>query len=150
LTTEEERQVIHAFVVEDNPVDAALLRFALQQEATWPVEMIVVEDGEQAISRLLDASEGKPDLVILDLNLPRRDGTEVLQTIRGTPALQHLPVAILSSSPEDVVQDKLTAAGVWADAHFTKSPQLDEFLLFGSILRKWYEKQTSARKSSDN
>ena len=141
---------MQAFVVEDNPVDAALLRFALQQETTWPVEMTVVEDGERAISRLLDASEGKPDLVILDLNLPRRDGTEVLRIIRGTPALQHLPVAILSSSPEDVVHDKLTAAGVLADAHFTKSPQLDEFLLLGSILRKWYEKQTSVGKSSDN
>jgi CheY-like chemotaxis protein len=150
LTTEQGRQVIKAFVVEDNPVDADLLRVALQQEETWPVEMIVVEDGERAISRLLDASQGKPDLIILDLNLPRRDGTEVLRIIRGTPALQHLPVAILSSSPEDVVQEKLTAAGVLADGHFTKSPRLHEFLLLGSIVRQWYEKQTSARKSSNH
>jgi two-component system, chemotaxis family, response regulator Rcp1 len=150
MTTEQDRNVIQAFVVEDNPIDVALLRFALQQEATWPVEMTVVEDGERAISRLLDVSKDKPDLVILDLNLPRRDGTEVLQAIRGTPALRNLPVAILSSSPGDVIQDKLTAAGVLADAHFTKSTQFDDFLLLGGVLREWYEKQTSARESSNN
>jgi CheY-like chemotaxis protein len=112
--------------------------------------MNVVEDGERAISRLLDVSKDKPDLVILDLNLPRRDGTEVLQAIRGTPALRNLPVAILSSSPGDVIQDKLTAAGVLADAHFTKSTQFDDFLLLGGVLHEWYEKQTSARESSNN
>lgn len=85
-------------------------------------------------------------LVVLDLNLPRRDGTEVLKTIRSTPVLRNLPVAILSSSPEDVIQEKLTMAGVLADVQFTKSSDIDEFLLLGGALRAWYEKQVSARQ----
>jgi CheY-like chemotaxis protein len=146
MTVEQGGQAVRAFVVEDNPVDVTMLRLALEQEPTWRVEMTVVEDGERAISRLLDTAEGKPDLVILDLNLPRRDGTEVLQTIRGTPALRHLLVAILSSSPEDVIQEKLTAAGVLADVHFTKSCQVDDFLRLGGVLRRWYERETSVRQ----
>jgi CheY-like chemotaxis protein len=138
-------RVIQAFVVEDNPLDVTLLRFALQQQATWQVEMTVVEDGEQAISRLLDTSRGRPDFVILDLNLPRRDGTEVLQIIRGTPGLRDLPVAIFSSSPGDVIQQKLTAAGVFADVHFTKSSDVDEFMKLGDAIRRWYEKDATAR-----
>ena len=126
-------------------MDVTMLRLALKQEPTWPVEMTVVEDGERAILRLLDVTEDKPDFVVLDLNLPRRDGTEVLKTIRSTPALRNLPVAILSSSPEDVIQEKLTAAGVLADIQFTKSSDVDEFLLLGGVLRAWYEKQVSAR-----
>ena len=63
-------------------MDVTMLRLALKQEPTWPVEMTVVQDGERAILRLLDVTEDKPDFVVLDLNLPRRDGTEVLKTIR--------------------------------------------------------------------
>ena len=129
-------------------MDITMLRLALEQEPTWPVEMTVVEDGERAILRLLDVTKDKPDFVVLDLNLPRRDGTEVLKTIRSTPALRNLPVAILSSSPGDVIQEKLTAAGVLADVQFTKSSHIDEFLLLGGILRAWYEKQVSARRES--
>jgi CheY-like chemotaxis protein len=138
-------KVVQAFVVEDNPLDVTMLRFALQQQATWQIELTVAEDGEQAISRLLDTSHGRPDFVILDLNLPRRDGTEVLQVIRGTPALRNLPVAIFSSSPGDVIQQKLTAAGVFADVHFTKSSDIDEFVELGNVIRRWYEKDVTAR-----
>ena len=51
------------------------------------------------------------------------------------------------ASPEDVIQEKLTAAGVLANVQFTKSSDIDEFLLLGGALRAWYEKQVSARES---
>ncbi len=103
----------------------------------------MVGDGEAAIQLLRDQAanlRAKPDFVILDLNLPRRDGTEVLQEIRSTEALRGLPVAILSSSPQDVIQRKLTAAGVAADAHFTKPFGVQQFLELGRVLRSWYER----------
>jgi two-component system response regulator len=143
MATEQGKQVIQALVVEDNPMDVIMLRLALEQESTWPVRMTVVEDGEQAIFRLLDTNECKMDFIVLDLNLPRRDGVEVLKTIRRSPSLRRLPVAILSSSPEDVIQEKLTAAGVLADIQFTKSSHVDEFLTLGGVLRAWYEKHAS-------
>jgi CheY-like chemotaxis protein len=140
------------FVVEDNPLDVELLRLALQEEPAWQVETVVAEDGEKAISLLTqqaaDPLARRPDFVVLDLNVPRRDGTEVLRTIRGTKVLSSLPVAVLSSSPGDVIEDRLTAAHVTADGHFTKPSNIDDFLRLGTALRQWYEQQGPAREEN--
>jgi CheY-like chemotaxis protein len=140
---------LRVLVVEDNPVDIDLLLLALEEEKTWPIETVVAEDGEKAISWLqlhaADPSLRKPDFILLDLNLPRRDGTEVLRIIRGTSGLSHLPVAILSSSPGDIIEHKLTSAHVAADAHFTKPRTIDEFLGLGKLLRDWYEAHQQRR-----
>ena len=132
-------------VVEDNPVDVRLLLYALGQESTWSVETVIAEDGEKAIALLskpyarpFDASH--PDFIILDLNLPRRDGTEVLQVIRTTEHLRTVPVAILSSSPDDIIRHKLHEADVFADGHFTKPMDVEDFLQLGKALRNCYER----------
>jgi len=136
-------------VIEDNPLDVELLRLALNEEPAWPVETVVAEDGEKAITLLTeqaaDPAAHKPDFIVLDLNVPRRDGTEVLRTIRGTKALSSVPVAVLSSSPGDVIEDRLTAAHVTADGHFTKPSNIDDFLRLGTALRLWYERQERTR-----
>lgn len=144
MIAEPASRTMRLLIVEDNPVDVELLRLALREEETWPVETVVAEDGEAAISLLnlqaADPAARKPDLILLDLNVPKKDGTEVLRMIRGTSALSHVPVAILSSSPGDVVQDKLMAAQVVADGYFTKPSNIDDFLGLGRVLRAWFER----------
>ena len=145
----EQSTTTRILVVEDNPLDVELLRLALKEEPAWQVETVVAEDGEKAISLLTqgatDPLARRPDLIVLDLNVPRRDGTEVLRTIRGTKVLSSLLVAVLSSSPGDVIEDRLTAAHVTADGHFTKPSNIDDFLQLGRVLRMWYEQQGQTR-----
>jgi len=143
-------RTMRVLVVEDNPVDVELLRLALRKEESWAVETVVAEDGEAAISllncQITNPGARMPDLILLDLNVPKKDGTEVLLMIRSTSALSHLPVAILSSSPGDVIQNKLMAAQVTADGYFTKPNNIDEFLSLGRVLRAWYERREQIRR----
>jgi two-component system, chemotaxis family, response regulator Rcp1 len=137
-------------LVEDNPIDVRLMRYALQQEQTWATQITVAEDGEKAINLLLAVAAstwelGRPDFVILDLNLPRRDGTEVLQTIRSMKELQDLPVAIVSSSPMDVIRGKVSTANVSANCYFTKPMDVDSFLALGKELHHCYERSRPER-----
>jgi CheY-like chemotaxis protein len=132
-------------IVEDNRADVELLRLALDREDGWPVEIVIAEDGEKAIAllerQITDPAARKLDLILLDLNVPRRDGAEILRVIRSTSLLSRVPVAILSSSPGDFIQSKLTAAHVSADGYFTKPSNIDDFLRLGKLLRAWYEQQ---------
>jgi len=104
--------------------------------------MIVIEDGDRAIQYLTQqdpfAQAGNPDLVILDLNLPKRDGTEVLRTIRSTERLEELPVVILSSSPADVTEGVVERANLNADCYLMKPADVDDFLALGTVLMRWY------------
>ena len=137
-------------VVEDNPIDVRLIRYALEQERNWTTDMIVAEDGEKAISLLNEGASprgrsGRPDFVILDLNLPKRDGTEVLQAIRHNQELRHLPVAILSSSPTDIVRGKIMDANVHANWYFTKPMDADSFIALGKTLHDCYRSNRAAQ-----
>ncbi len=88
-------------LVEDSSADALLIQEALRQAGLdQPVE--VVTDGEQALARL--RSGPLPDLVLLDLNLPRKDGREVLAEVKSDPELRSIPVIVLTTStaPPDV------------------------------------------------
>lgn len=135
---------VRVLIVEDNPVDVHLVRLALEEEHAWPTESVVTGDGEKAIDFLLRrgsfSDAERPNLVILDLNLPKRDGTEVLQVIRTTESLQNLAVAVLSSSPKDVIRSKIHQANVEANCYFTKPVDAEAFLALGKALRTCYEK----------
>jgi CheY-like chemotaxis protein len=89
-------------VIEDNSADVQLLDFALQ-DAQLDFEFIVIPDGQQALAWVRGNSKEEhtplPELAIIDLNLPKHDGIEILEAIRGTPALARVPVLVLSSSP---------------------------------------------------
>jgi two-component system, chemotaxis family, response regulator Rcp1 len=87
--------------VEDSPADVVLMREALRQ-ARADHELIVAPDGEAALARMREPA--RPDLVLLDLNLPRKDGREVLREAKSDPDLRRMPIIVMttSRSPQDV------------------------------------------------
>lgn len=127
----------HILIVEDNPGDVRLIRKAF--EATnHPMQAAVAKDGIEALDYLYargDQCDAKrPDLVLLDLNLPKKNGREVLAEMKSEPTLKSIPVVIFSSSsaPTDVTG----AYRLHANCYVTKPGDLDE--LYHSI--SWIEK----------
>ena len=113
------KNVVDILLVEDNPGDVRLLREALR-DAPAPTNLQVAHDGEQAITFLKGgAAHGLPDLIILDLNLPRKDGREVLAEIKADPKLRHIPVLILTTSRAK--QDVRGAYDLHANCFITKA-----------------------------
>jgi chemotaxis family two-component system response regulator Rcp1 len=123
-------------LVEDNPADAGLVREALEEHGIEG-ELTVLLDGEQAINFMneLDAGPGScPDLIIVDLNLPRKPGRAVLKYIRQSHKCSRAPVAILTSS--DAERDKSDAARLGASRYIRKPLRLEEFLSLGSVFKE--------------
>ena len=143
MTLFAEARRTRVLIVEDNPADVLLLRCAISEIDNWPVETTVAADGEQAIALLrkqgLDGQSSLPDLVILDLNLPRYHGAEVLKMIRTSDTLVKLPVVILSSYPRDVMLEKVRTHGVEADCYYTKPDDFDKFLVLIGQIHECYE-----------
>ena len=129
-------------IVEDNRVDATMVRYALKGLTDWTVELQIVEDGEQAL-RFLEKRDryveaATPDLVILDLNLPKRDGVEVLRAMRNDPLLTTIKVIVLSSSPVDVIEERVRSVQIEPSCCFTKPIGLDEVIKLGEKIRQCY------------
>jgi two-component system, chemotaxis family, response regulator Rcp1 len=127
--------VTRILVAEDNPADVYLLREALSLEGKQ-IDLVVVSDGEQALKYVQrEGTFGEartPDLVVLDLNLPKSDGSDVLRCIRETPDYAGIPVVVLTSS--DSPRDRKTIESLGADCFITKPSDLDEFLSLGRTL----------------
>jgi two-component system response regulator len=127
-------------IVDDNPVDVQIIRYALQEESDWHTETAVAADGQEAIDYLLTkvacGHVPRPNLIVLDLNLPKRDGVEILQLLQLTPALADIPVLILSCYPEDIIRQKVLQANVTAKAYMTKPCGIEDFAELGSKVRK--------------
>jgi CheY-like chemotaxis protein len=120
---------ISILLVEDNPADVRLTREALK-EGRVHNELNVVPDGVEALSYL--RQEGKyrdarrPDLVLLDLNLPRMDGREVLREVKSDERLKTIPIVVLTTSAAE--QDVARSYGLHANSYVTKPVDLDEFI----------------------
>ena len=123
-------------VVEDNPTDALLLRRALTEHGV-DYEMVVVGDGEEAIEYLEKCKGAKPELIIVDLNLPKEDGIEVLKVYRGSPSFIETLMVILTSSDSPSERQRAEIIGV--DAYLRKPIELDAFLALGGTLKKLLE-----------
>jgi CheY-like chemotaxis protein len=108
---------IRVLLVEDNPIDVrATLRAAKKLKVANSID--VVGDGDQAIHYLESGDQPKPSLVLLDLNLPGRDGHDVLAHMKGDEALKRIPVVILTTSANDA--DVLGAYDLGANAYVNK------------------------------
>jgi CheY-like chemotaxis protein len=118
---------VDILLVEDNPGDARLTREAFAHSAI-PSTLYDVRDGEQAMAFLRRegpyASAPTPRLVLLDLNLPRRDGREVLEDMKRDPDLQHIPVVVLTSSEAE--EDILRSYRLHANCFITKPVDLED------------------------
>ena len=132
---------IEILLVEDNPGDVRLTREALR-DAKVGNHLSVAMDGAEAMAMLrregAHARAARPDLILLDLNLPRKSGREVLEEIKGDPALQQIPVVILTTSQAE--QDILESYRLRANAYVTKPVDLEQFLrVVRSIEQFWLE-----------
>ena len=120
---------VELLLVEDNPGDVELTREALA-EARVRNRLAVVSDGVEALRFLRregpHAGSPRPDLILLDLNLPRMDGREVLAAIKRDPALRRIPVVVLTTSEAE--RDILEAYQLHANAYIVKPVDLDQFL----------------------
>ncbi|MGH9868247.1 MAG: response regulator [Candidatus Polarisedimenticolia bacterium] len=122
-------------VMEDNPADVLLIREALREQGLQ-ASLLVLDDGEAAIEWASGKDEAA-DLILLDLNLPRHNGQEVLQRIRSQPRLSHVPVAVFSSS--DSLRDREETRRLGADRFLVKPCSLDEFLAVGEDIKNMLE-----------
>jgi CheY-like chemotaxis protein len=132
-------KAVHVLMVEDNPGDVDLTREALEAGRTG-IELTVARDGVEAIEILKGGGgvrSSRPDLILLDLNLPRKGGRETLAEIKGDQELRHIPVIILTSS--DAESDIRESYALGANCYVTKSMDLRAFRrIVGAVDFFWF------------
>ncbi|ATY99440.1 MULTISPECIES: response regulator [Streptomyces] len=122
-------QPIEVLLVEDDPGDELMTREAFEDNKIRNT-LHVVRDGQEALDFLYrrgdHAGAPRPDLVLLDLNLPKYDGRQVLEQIKGDPELALIPVVVLTTSSAE--EDILRSYKLHANAYVTKPVDLDQFI----------------------
>ncbi|BAZ31569.1 response regulator receiver protein [Cylindrospermum sp. NIES-4074] len=131
---------IEVLLVEDNPGDAQLIRIALE-DSKVSINLNVVEDGVEAMAFLRKQEKyhqvPNPDIVLLDLNLPKKDGREVLAEIKADTVLRRIPVVVLTTSQAE--EDILKAYSLAANCYITKPVDFDQFVkIVQSIENFWF------------
>lgn len=121
-------------IVEDNPHDLELARVALELSDVQ-CEVRVARDGREALD-LLRGMEVLPDLVLLDLNMPRMNGHELLAAVKGDPALRRVPVVVFTTSGE--LRDRQAVAAVGADGYVLKPEGFGDLIdTLNDLGRRW-------------
>ena len=130
---------VDILLVEDNPGDVRLTKEALK-DAKVLNEIYVARDGVEAMEFLNKkgsfAEAPTPDMILLDLNLPRKDGREVLAEIKKDPKLKHIPVIILTTSKAD--EDIVKTYNLHANAYITKPVDLNRFVEIMHALEEFW------------
>jgi two-component system, chemotaxis family, response regulator Rcp1 len=130
---------LRILLVEDSPSDVRLIREALK-ETLLPVQVTLARDGVEAMEYLRQSEVGlvnRPDIVLLDLNLPRKNGREVLAEVKAAPHLKQIPVLIMTSSKAD--EDVRQAYSLNANCYITKPANLQDYLdVVRSIEDFWF------------
>jgi two-component system, chemotaxis family, response regulator Rcp1 len=123
-------RLINILLVEDNIADVRLTQEALKEASNATTRLHVAGDGEVALRFLRregeHASAPRPDLVLLDLNLPRVDGRQVLEAAKSDPDLRRIPIVVLTTSPAEA--DVLHAYDQHVNSYIRKPVDLDEFV----------------------
>ena len=127
--TENHGKPIEILLIEDNPGDVRLTREALKEGKVRNV-LSVVQDGVEALAFLKRegsyAAARRPDLILLDLNLPKKDGREVLAEIKEDPDLRRIPVVILTTSSAE--QDIVRTYNLHENCYIIKPLDMDQFI----------------------
>jgi chemotaxis family two-component system response regulator Rcp1 len=130
---------VEILLVEDNPGDVCLMTEVLRESQGRP-HLSVVHDGVEALALLRRegqyAGAGRPDLILLDLNLPHRPGLEILAEVKADPFLRRIPVLVLTTSqaPDDIVQ----SYELGANSYLTKPFGLEAFLKMMQALEEFW------------
>ncbi|MEW5743943.1 MAG: response regulator [Nitrospirota bacterium] len=140
MANNDNARMIEVLLVEDNPGDVRLMQEALK-EAKVVNHLTIATDGEEAMSFLRRegrfSSAPQPDVILLDLNLPKKDGREVLSEIKEDPALKHIPVVVVTTSKAE--EDILRSYNLHANCYITKPVDLDQFIkVVKSIENFWF------------
>jgi CheY-like chemotaxis protein len=135
-------------IAEDNPADVVLIRLALQKYGVLP-ELYVIQDGEAAV-RFIEKVEADdlaacPVLALVDLNLPRVGGDELLRRVRASEKWRNVPVIVMSSSLS--TRDRTDALQRGAAAFFSKPSDLEQFLMLGALVKATIPTAKSKRAS---
>jgi len=129
MDTQTLRKPIEILMVEDSPGDVRLTQEALK-EGKISTTLNIVMDGVEALDFLFHRGKyvdaPRPDLILLDLNLPKKDGRDVLQVIKEDPELKRIPVVVLTTSQAE--QDILRIYDLHANCYITKPVSLDQFI----------------------
>ena len=137
---EELQKPFEILLVEDNPGDVRLTQEALKQ-SDIPTNVNIAVDGEQAVDYVQGKNDyvtfPEPDLILLDLNLPKKNGLEVLEVIKESDEHKHIPVIIITSSEAEF--DIAKSYELYANCYITKPVEFDEFNnMVQSIVNFWF------------
>ena len=140
MANEERSRPVEILLVEDNPGDVGLTQEGLK-EGKVHNHLSVVGDGEEAMAFLRRqgkyAAAPRPDLILLDLSLPRKNGREVLEEVKNDPALRRIPVVVMTRSDDE--KDILRAYDLHVNCYVTKPVDVDQFLqVVRSIEHFWF------------
>ena len=143
-----ESKSLDILMVEDNPADVRLTQEAFRDGKICN-RLAIVKDGVEAMEYLRrhgkHASATRPDLILLDLNLPRKDGREVLAEIKSDPALMRIPVVVLTTSKAEM--DIVRSYNLHANCYIVKPVDLDQFIdIIKSIDQFWLTAVTLPRE----
>lgn len=136
-----DKDLVKILLVEDNEGDIVLTTEALEV-CQFGNELSVLRDGNDALHYLMTKSRLNshelPDLILLDINLPKKNGHEVLQSVKNHPELKHIPIIILSTSSTEM--DILKAYQEHASCYIIKPAEVDEFLdVISKIVEFWFK-----------
>ena len=124
MTPDKTAKMLNILLVEDNPWDAKVAMEAFHGSG-HPTAIELVRDGEAALARLHDKAKARPDLVLLDLNLPKKDGREVLAEMKADGDLRRIPVIVLTTSRAHT--DVAQAYDLHANSYLNKPFDPDEY-----------------------
>jgi len=132
---------LRILLAEDNPGDVRLFREALDSIGL-SFELILAEDGEKAIALAKSSAPNQPlDLVVLDINLPRHKGDEVLRQLRAEPSFRDTPVIVMTSS--EAPADRAAAEWFGASRYIRKPSDLDELIEVARMIEKLLKQSSS-------
>src|ERR1700733_8810635 len=131
------------WIAEDNRADVYLIEEALRRNE-FPYRLTTADNGEDMLKMISeidsDPSQNCPDIFLIDLNLPRRSGDEILAHIRHSSRCARVPAIVITSS--DSPQDRARARELGASFYFRKPADLEKFMTIGGIVRRFLETKT--------